>query len=352
MEKRVERYGEVLYFSYASQSEIRQYKQVYIWDLDKTYLDTVSDTLLGFFRTIFGSATAKKNIPGTASLCLSLKSHYSKTDPFPLFFITASPPELKKQIIKKFQLDNLEPKGLFCKDILSLIKKMDFRSLGHQFGYKLEALLQLRRHLGENVQQIMWGDDRESDATIYSLYSDICSRRIEHRDLIKILKALKVPSTQIDNLLAIQSQIPINDPVEKIYINLADDTDTEYYFKFGRRCLPTYNSFQTALDLFQDNRIDASHVVFISKDMLNNFGFTHDEFEASLDDLIRRQVIGEETLTTILSHLQENKLVHPRFEPSIKPHKIKGRNSENRVELEGSFESWIPSQIDYLNNYR
>ena len=79
----------------------------------------------------------------------------------------------------------------------------------------------------------MWGDDRESDATIYSLYSDICSRRIEHRDLIKILKALKVPSTQIDNLLVIQSQVPINDPVEKIYINLADDTDTEYYLNLA-----------------------------------------------------------------------------------------------------------------------
>lgn len=59
---------------------------------------------------------------------------------------------------------------------------------------------------------------------------------------------------QVDTILRLREDIPEQDPVEKIYINLAADTDADYYLKFGRRILPTYNTFQLALDLHQISR--------------------------------------------------------------------------------------------------
>ena len=353
MQGRVEKNGEVAYFSYASSEELAKYKRVYVWDLDNTYLATRLGAIRGFLHTVFEGASKKKNIPGTNSLCLGLKSHWSKSmgeAPFPLFFITASPPELEKVIVRKLQLDGVFPKGLFCKDFWFCVRKMDFKSLTHQIGYKLQALLGLRLLLGEDVRQILWGDDSESDVISYSLYTDICARRMEGKNLIKTLEGLGLFSNQIDNILQIQDRIPQNDPVEKIYINLVDDTDIDYYLKFGRRCLPTYNSFQAALDLFQGDFISGDHVVMVAKDMLVNFGFTRDEFESSLDDLICRHVLGVDALEKILPKLQENGLVHSKFEPPFQPQKIKEGMGGGHAELEGNVEPWVPIHINYLSS--
>ena len=83
--------------------------------------------------------------------------------------------------------------------------------------------------------------------------------------------------------------------------------------KFGRRCLPTYNSFQTALDLFQDNRLRAQDVVQVAKDMVSNFDFTMDQLEWALDDLIRRKVMGAESLDRVLPLLQESQLIQSKL---------------------------------------
>ena len=352
--QRAKIHEDVVYFPYTPQMQVKKYDEVYLWDLDKTYLDTKFETLKGLFQTFFEKAFQKENVPGTATLCSSLKAHWHEhfgRTPFPIFFITASPPQLEKKIVKKLYFDGVAPKGLFCKDNFKNLRLTRLWRLTQQVGYKLQALMQLRLQLSENVRQIMWGDDSESDVIIYCLYSDICSRRLEREELIKILKALGVAGTQLDVILEMQTRVPKQDPVEKIYINLAEDTDAEYYIKFGRRCLPTYNSFQTALDLFQDGRLKVDDVVKVAEDMVSNFGLSMDQLGGGLDDLIRRKVIGAESVESVLPQLQEKHLIHPQFELSLEPKKIK-IDDERRVELEGNFESWVPEHIDYLNDYR
>ncbi|MCB0407954.1 MAG: hypothetical protein KDD34_07115, partial [Bdellovibrionales bacterium] len=214
------------------------------------------------------------------------------------------------------------------------------------------ALLQLRLHLREDVRQILWGDDSEADAVIYSLYSDICARRMSERDLRLVLKSFRVVGNQMETILRLQNEIPNNDPVEKIYINLAADTDTEYYAKFGRRTLPTYNTFQTALDLFQDGRLKAEQVLRVAQDMMSNYGFTREEFEKSLDDLVRRPALGEIAIQEILPILQKEQFIHENFELSSSPKAITSKIGERVFELEGSYEPWVPENVDYLHDYR
>lgn len=346
--------ADVVYFDYG-RSNIKDAEEMYIWDLDKTYLDTRFESLQGILTTAFERPVDKKNVPGTKALVRSLKKAWKNKNEkmdLPIYFITASPPQMERKILEKLGFDGVQPCGLFCKDNLKNLRPRRLWRLKKQLGYKLQALLELRLHLGEDVRQIMWGDDSESDVMVYCLYSDICARRLKEDEIRKILRAFFVVGNQMAKIFDLQSQIPIHDPVEKIYINLAEDTDSEYYLKFGRRVLASYNTFQTSLDLFQDGRLSVEHVVAVAQDMMVNYNFTNDELEKSFDDLIRRSAIGVPCVEKILPALQSQGLIHAQYKPSIAPKEINEQVDERVYSLDGSFDPWVPDHIDYLYDYR
>lgn len=351
---RSEIFGDVVYFPYEKDLNGGAVAEVYVWDLDKTYLDTSWHTFRDIYRLVFEKSFHKRNIPGTSTLVSCVKKNWMKNggEKFPLFFITASPPQMENAIREKLQLDQLLPMGLFFKDNLRNIKPGRWGRLTQQVGYKLQALLQLRTRFSGEISQVLWGDDSETDAIIYSLYSDICARRWGSSELEKILKNFHVTRLQMNTIFDLQDQCPEHDPVEKVYINLAIDTDPEYYLKFGRRVVPTFNSFQTGLDLFQDSRIQEEEVINIGNDLRNNYGFSREELQRGLDDLIRRRVLAEETLQRILPLLQEHELIEMDFEPSISPRKVESQVGGRIFGVEGEHEPWIPDHIDYLHDYR
>jgi hypothetical protein len=259
---------------------------------------------------------------------------------------------MEKKIREKLDLDGIRPFGIFCKDNLPNLNPRRLWRLNKQVGYKIQALLQMRAYLHEDVRLIMFGDDGESDAIIYSLFSDICSRRLDTSELRKVLNALFVLDNQVDQIFHLQELIPAHDPVEKVYINLAADTDADYYLKFGRRTLPTANSFQIALDLYQDDRLDREHVVAIAKSLLHDYDYTVEEMEQSFDDLIRRQVLSEKTYESLAHHLKEYELISREFVPTLKPRPVAETRGSVVIRLEGTFDPWIPERVDYLNDYR
>lgn len=232
---------------------------------------------------------------------------------FPVYFITASPPQLEERISEKFSLDQIRPFGCFYKDNLANLRPGRFWRLTKQVGYKLQALMQLRTRLSENVRQICWGDDSETDAIIYNLYSDICSRRMSSSEIRSTLEKFNVTGEQVNTILELQSQIPVQDPVEKIYINLATDTDPDYYLKFGRRTLATTNTFQIAMDLFQDHRLNMESVHLIAQDMIQNYGFTQEELMKGFDEIIRRGVLGEQAYLVLRDSFVEKNIYTPRI---------------------------------------
>ena len=133
---------DVVYFEYKKppvDSEL-----VYIWDIDKTYLDTHFDTLRGLLRTAFEKAFQKRNVPGTASLLRALTDENSNT---PLYFISASPPQMEPKIHQKMRLDSIEPRGVFFKDNFKNFRPNKFKRLKQQVGYKIQAFLELRARL-------------------------------------------------------------------------------------------------------------------------------------------------------------------------------------------------------------
>ncbi|MBT4760827.1 MAG: hypothetical protein HOO06_03935 [Bdellovibrionaceae bacterium] len=345
---------DVAFFSYTDKEKEIKTTETYIWDLDKTYLDTKFESVKGLIRAAMEPGRQKRNIPGTGELVRSLKD-FNKTNNkynFAFYFITASPPQIEKKIIEKLNFDDIYPQGIFCKDNMQNLKPKRLWRLTKQVGFKLQSLMQLRKRLPDDVKQVLWGDDSESDAIIYSLYSDICTQRLQKDEITKILKSFHVTGKQVDTILELALDIPKHDPVEKIYINLEIDTDAEYYIKFGRRILPTFNSFQTVLDLYQDGRLYSEHVIGVARALMDNYEFTSDELEKSFDDLVRRQVLSEETVEGILPELQGKNIIHKEYLPSITPKKVLSRVNGKVYELEGHFEPWVPERIEYLHNYR
>lgn len=346
---------DVVFFKYVNPGLEKSTDEVFVWDLDKTYLDTAIETVGQLLVTIMERAFNKKNVPGTKTLLKVLSKSWTENHGqtrLPIYFITASPPQMEGRISEKFSLDGLRPFGCFYKDNLRNLTPSRFWRLTKQVGYKIQALLQLRLRLKPEVKQVFWGDDSEFDAIIYNLYSDICARRLGPQDLRQILRSLSVTNEQIDTILLLQSQIPELDPVEKIYINLAVDTDPDYYLKFGRRTVPTYNTFQVALDLFQDRRLGILEVFTVAQDMIYNYNFTPEELTRSFDELVRRHVLGETCVKEAIDFFKEKGLFLKSFEPTL-PAAKEAQVVDGKVfELEGHYEPWVPDHIDYLRDYR
>ena len=97
---------------------------------------------------------------------------------------------MEKRVLEKLNIDGIKPYGIFCKDNLKNLKPGRLHRLTQQVGYKLQALMQLRTSLSINTKQVLWGDDSESDAVIYSLYSDICARRMNEKSIRQMRKIM------------------------------------------------------------------------------------------------------------------------------------------------------------------
>lgn len=346
---------DVVYFDYQTKAQFDSNAEVYVWDLDKTYLDTSIDSFMGLFKTVFEKAFTKKNVPGTPSLIRSLsryrKKHFNEVD-FPIFFVSASPPQMETKVYEKFVIDDIKPIGMFYKDNLKNLAPKRFLFLKKQVGYKIQSLLQLRSRLAKDMRMICFGDDSESDATIYNLFSDICARRHTETELSQVLEDLGVTHAQIDEILRLQSVIPIQDPVEKIYINLATDTDPEYYLKFGRRTFPTYNTFQVAVDLVQDQRLSLEELGTIIDVLTEKYGQTHEQLVLSFEELIRRRILGLSSYEMIKNYFIEKNMLTYAWMSKVEPVKEKTIDNGHVYELDGMFEPWIPRHIDYINDYR
>lgn len=60
--------GDVVYFRYVTPGVEQNIDEIFVWDLDKTYLDTAIDSLSALIRTAIERAFNKKNVAGTNTL--------------------------------------------------------------------------------------------------------------------------------------------------------------------------------------------------------------------------------------------------------------------------------------------
>lgn len=266
-------------------------RTVYRWDLDKTYLSTDFDSLKGLFRAALEKAEDKVAFPGARMLLRELCA----TEPRGLYILSGSPQQMRGVIEEKLTLDGIKWDGLVLKPSLNRLLRGRFRFLRDQVSYKLSALLASRLSLAEPYDEVMFGDDAEADAFVYSLYCDLCSGRVGLDALAQILELARAYDDDAAELLELARNLPRADVGRRIFIHLERLEPSTVFSQFGPRVFAFHNYFQPAIVLLEDGLLGADAVLRVGAELVRTHAFSPEALAASYADLARRRVLGERT---------------------------------------------------------
>jgi hypothetical protein len=288
------------------------------FDLDKTYLATEFETLSGLVKIPFETAADKKNIPGAASLVREIKKSKPSDHPVPVYFISGSPEGMEPVIKEKFKLDGVEIDGILFKDFKGALKKFQFKRLIDKIGFKLGALLYGRSNFPVNAVELLFGDDSEYDALIYSLYSDIVNRRLEPYEALTILKKWGLHPDELGFIEGILDDLKKkksaeNLAVKRIFIHLEVGRSPREFENLSSLVTPTYNHYQTAVILYTMNVITKNGLYRIISELIRLHQFHVMEFADSTEDLLVRGLIDKKGAKDLLKIVtKDNPLMQPR----------------------------------------
>ncbi len=286
---------------------------VYVWDIDKTYLASEFDSLKGLLSIPLELAVDKRNVAGTDVLLRALRR--GRTDDEerirsnPLYFVSASPPQLRAVIQRKMVLDGVEFDGITFKDQLALLRRRKVSKMTEQVGYKLSALLNNRLELPWGVRETLFGDDSEADVLIYAIYADLVAGRLRGEALERTLLKAGVDEQDAAYIARISSDLTERELVDRIYINLEKRTPPSRFADFGPRVVPCYDSFQMALHLYAARKIDRSAVLDVGRELLGHYGRQPLGLMRSGFDLIERGRLGLPVLADLWPDLHRRHLV-------------------------------------------
>lgn len=276
-------------------------RHIYRWDLDKTYLQTEFDTFRQLVRTALQKAHEKRAVPGAAALIRELRQNGDTH----LSIISGSPTQMRAVLAEKLKLDGVEFDELVLKDNVRNLLRGRFKALRGQVGYKLPALLESRVHAPGEADEVLFGDDAEADAFIYSLYADMISRRVSEPIVHQVLQAAEVYPDDVNRVMRAWGKVPeSNEPVRRIFIHLDRLTPPARFSRYGQRVVPIFNYFQAALVLMADGHLTAPQVIRVAVEMVQTAGYNLLTLSNSFQDLFRRGLpLGQvaEALTEALS---------------------------------------------------
>lgn len=194
---------------------------LYCSDIDGTYLETDLSSAAGMLAIPFEFAIDKVAVPGAVALLRGLRHGTTERSSLhPLYFVSASPPQLRRVIERKMTLDGVEFDGIAFKDQLRMLFARRTREITHQVAYKLAALFRYRALLPVGARWTLFGDDLESDAEIFALFADACAG-LRGADLAHALESLGTRPDAARWVAALADGLPRADPVSGVHIRLA-----------------------------------------------------------------------------------------------------------------------------------
>ncbi len=285
------------YFQYRVLSDTFD-QDLYIWDVDKTYLQTNFESLRGLVQIFFERSIDKKSLPGAKELLSELRRGKGGAL-VPLFFISASPVGLKKVLEGKFLLDGIQHDGIILKDYRRLRSLLGKVRIKNNFPYKLLCLLTHRLKMPTRSTEILFGDDFERDADVYTLYADILNRKVDEKALKSRLKSEKLTRREqkrlIETSLKVQKVTSIPDVIRKIFIHLVRKKDAQAFKAYGDRLVATYTYMQTAAILFEMGKISKQGFRRVANAFELKYPKDGWTLKKSLQDLKDRSLISSQT---------------------------------------------------------
>jgi len=210
----------------------------------------------------------------------------------PLYFVSASPPQLRSVIARKMLLDGVDYDGITFKDWVRTLRQGRPGRLKEQVGFKICALLEARRRR-PHATEYLFGDDYEKDATAYSLYAKIVGNEISAADAEAALTAEGVKPDDRACIRLMRESLPDDlGPVRRIFIHLEKKTAPHEFDRFGHRLCATINAFQLALALAELGVVDARTVHQAARAMQDSAPFGRVDFDDLLADAISRGLVS------------------------------------------------------------
>jgi hypothetical protein len=186
-----------------------------VWDIDKTYLESEFESFRDLVGRAIELAVDKRTRPGVAPLLRALRRGPAPHDLLafraPLYFVSASPPQLRRTLERKMLLDGVEWDGISFKDHLSLMRARRFSEVRRHVAYKLTALLEYRREWPAGAREWLYGDDAETDPLVYSLFADIRAGTLASGRLDHALARYKVSGDDRHAIHALAEETPRGD---------------------------------------------------------------------------------------------------------------------------------------------
>ncbi len=273
---------------------------VFVWDIDKTYLSTHFSSMKGLARIPLEFAVDKSAIAGMPEVLRGLRRGPGpKFAAAPLYFVSSSPPQLKSVIERKMLLDGVQPDGFTFKNWGLTLRQLRPDRLRDHLGYKLCALL-LGRLRRPRCREFLFGDDAERDAETYSLYSSILNGDSDREEVVRKLRAGRVKDDDHDIILELMDQLPKDvGQVGRIFIHLTRTTPLEELTAHGPKVCPIRNAFQLSLGLFELGLVDENTVVQARTAVRVANRLSPEQAEQELDDALSRGLVSEVTLARI-----------------------------------------------------
>ncbi len=259
---------------------------ILIWDIDKTYLDTRFSSWRGLLAIPFEFAVDKRTIPGAPAVLRALRRGPGDESAIvPLYFVSGSPPQLRRVVERRMSLDGVDFDGITFKDQLGLLLQRRLGEIRAQIAYKLMALLSYRVELPTQTSWLCFGDDVEDDATTFVLFGEVCAG-LRGAALAQRLRGLGLPEHNREAIVQVAAKLTSRrDPVLRIFIHLERGKAPSTFA--DPRVVPTRSYIQTALVLQQMQRLAPQAVATVARD-LRLRGMPEVTLQAHLEDAGKR----------------------------------------------------------------
>jgi hypothetical protein len=280
---------------------------VFIWDIDKTYLSTHFSSLQGLSRIPLEFAVDKQAITGMPEVLRGIRRGPGPGyGCVPLYFVTASPPQLRAVLEHKMILDGVEFDGITFKNWWQIMKKGRPKRLLDQVGFKVCALLEGRQRR-PLATEYLFGDDAESDADAFSLYASLVHEKMSYGEARDRIADAGMRQDNQRCALALLDRLPEKrGKVKKIFIHLEKRTPPVEFARFGPLVVPVRGAFQLCLALFALGLVDEA-TVRQCRDSIGSAVATPDpELDAQITDAVDRRLISRQKLRLLDSMLPKS----------------------------------------------
>jgi hypothetical protein len=277
---------------------------VFIWDIDKTYLSTHFSSLRGLSRIPLEFAVDKEAIPGMPEVLRGIRRGPGPGyGCVPLYFVTASPPQLRGVLEQKMILDGVEFDGITFKDWWRLMKQGRPKRFVDQVGFKVCALLDGRKRR-PLAAEYLFGDDAETDADAFFLYATLINERLSTDEAAVRMAGAGMREDNLRCALVLLEGLPKRrGKVKRVFIHLEKRTPPEQFERYATLLKPVRGGFQLSLALFALGLVDEDTVRQCREATPSAAEAPDSDLDGLVADAVRRRLISRNKLRLLDSVL-------------------------------------------------